>query len=604
MNKLGWVVLATSISWSVVRADEPDGASLLRMGGEAAVPLSEAGPRAPVEVVVVPGGGPAIARTEGGQVVTWDAGKGVATALPITTSRLLAASAASLVTADDGEGKVTRWRVGTWRPIAELAVEGAVESARFSHDGHHLVVASEGPQGRRLSLFGGAIGLSLKRLDRADSPRGSPIAVATDRAAFVVRGGRALAVVSLPRFEPLRELALEDDARVEALAFATETELVAVQDGRALRWDSHAGTPLGEARLPERCGRLALSEDGRLAVCAPTSDKGAPVTAAVVDIQSGQVRTTFRAPGRGAPVFDRGVLRIAFPGSAAVPVWEVTVDGVTTTLPGGALAGAVRQLVVLGPYVVALEDGLVRAWDPVTLAEAWRIPTGAIGIAPLPGGRLALAGDGLWVHDPATGDTSGLTSVRGRFQAIASDGAQDTLALLERDGRVLVHALADKRPLAAMPRARKDRGLPGVLALAPDRSAVFAEGRLASLPPARAPKATPLTKTARLAAWLGTRLLVVEGDVPRLVDGSSWPAVASGANVTALAASSDGAWVALGTAEGKVLLFDGQGAVRVERVLLRGAVTALTFDLAARRLWVAGTDGPHSVVLGWALPAR
>lgn len=603
MHERWLVALATFGLVGVVRAEGPNGDEIVRMGGEAAVPLSERGPRAPVEVVVVPGGGPAIARTEAGQLVTWEPEGASVKVLPIAATRLLGASSASIVTAQGDAGKVTRWRVGSWKPIAELEVEGAVESARFSHDGHHLVVVSEGPDGRRFTLFGGAIGLSLKRLGRADSPPGSPIAVATDRAAFVARGGRALAIVSVPRFEPLRELALEDDAPVEALAFASETELVAVQGGKALRFDSHAGTVLGQARLPGRCGRMALSEDGRLVVCAPLSDKGAPVTASIIDARSGEVQTSFRAPGRGAPVFDRGVLRIAFPGGAAVPVWEVTVDGVSTILPAGAVAGAVRQLVVLGPHLVALEHGLVRAWDPSTQAEAWRIPTNASAIAPLPGGRLALAGDGLWVHDPATGDTKKIPAIRGRFQAVAGDGASDVLALLERDGRVLFHDLGARRPLVAMPRARKDRGVAGVLALAPDRTAVFAEGRLAPLPPARVPKATPVSTTARLAAWLGSRLIVVEGDAPRPVaEGSpSWPSLAA---TTALAASNDGAWVAFGTADGKVVLRDAQGAVRAERVLHRGAVTALAFDLAARRLWIAGADGPHSVVLGWSLPAR
>lgn len=400
---------------------------------------------------------------------------------------------------------------------------------------------------------------------------------------------------------------LGSDAPVRALAFANETELVGVQDGRVLRWDTDSGKVLGEVRLPEKCPRLALSGDGRLALCAGTSDKGAPVTATLVDTLSGAVRSTFKVPGRGTPVFDPRGLRVAFPGNAAIPIWEVTIDGISTILPTGAVAGRVRGLTIVGPNVVALEEGYARAWDPATQAEAWRVSTTATSMAPVGGGRLALAGlGGLALYDPATGATQ-VIDARKKLQAVAGNGASEVLALLDLDGRVFVRKVGDRRALAAMPRVRSGkgqpgRGLAGVLALGWDGASLFAEGRLAKLPPARAPKAEMVAKDARFAVWLGAQLVVVEGDTPRFAGLGEQRALVPLAGLTAIVGSSDGRWLALGAGDGRVLVLNANGAVRMERVAHHGAVTALAFDLATNRLYSAGDDGANSLILGWALP--
>jgi hypothetical protein len=254
--------------------------------------------------------------------------------------------------------------------------------------------------------------------------------------------------------------------------------------------------------------------------------------------------------------------------------------------------------VVLDGWVVALEGELARAWDPSTLAEAWRITTSATSIAASKG-RLVLAGmEGLSLYDPRAGELQQLDK-RGRFSSVAGAPESDFVTLLEPAGRVLVRALAEKRSQVAMARTKKDRGVNGIIAVAPDGSAVFAEGRLATLPPARLPKALAIAPQARLATWLGTRLVLVEGDTPRLVDG---PTLAPLEKLSAMSGSSDGLWLALGAADGRIRVLDAGGAVRMERVAHRGPVTALAFDLAANRLYSAGEDGTHSLVLGWALP--
>ena len=255
----------------MARAQDGDDA-VVRMGGEVAVPLPERGPRAPEHVLITPAGGPAIARTEGAGFVVWDPLKGSLTTLPMTGERLVAASPnGGSVLTGGADGKLTRWRIGTWKTMAELAVEGPVEEARFSADGHHIVVASRGPDGRRFTLFGGGIGLALKKMDRADAIAGGALAVATGRFAFASK--ERIAVQALPRFEGLRDVALGSDDPVRALAFASETELVGVHDDRIVRWDTETGKPIGAIDLPDTCQRLALSGDGRLLVCAPIPEK-------------------------------------------------------------------------------------------------------------------------------------------------------------------------------------------------------------------------------------------------------------------------------------------------------------------------------------------
>ena len=111
-------------------------------------------------------------------------------------------------------------------------------------------------------------------------------------------------------------------------------------------------------------------------------------------------------------------------------------------------------------------------------------------------------------------------------------------------------------------------------------------------------------KNARLAAWMGANLVVVEGDAARIITGSESRPLSAPAGLTTLVASSDGLWLAIGCADGRVLLLDDNGAVRLERVAHHGAVTALAFDLATNRLYSAGEDGPHSLILGWGMAKR
>ena len=36
-------------------------------------------------------------------------------------------------------GTLTRSRIGTWKSVAEMTVEGTIEAAHFSADGHHII---------------------------------------------------------------------------------------------------------------------------------------------------------------------------------------------------------------------------------------------------------------------------------------------------------------------------------------------------------------------------------------------------------------------------------------------------------------------------------
>lgn len=598
--------IALAVLASAARADDGDDA-VVRMGGDVAVPLPERGPRAPEHVLITPAGGPAIARTEGGGFVVWDPIKGALMSLPLTGERLVAASPnGGSVLTGGADGKLTRWRIGTWKVMAELAVEGAVEEARFSADGHHIVVASDGPDGRRFTLFGGGIGLALKKMDRGDATRGAPFAVATSRFAFPSK--ERIAVQALPRFEGLRDVPLDSDDPVRALAFASETELVGVHDGHVLRWDTETGKTIGRIDLPDKCQRLALSGDGRLLVCAPipesTPERAGPVVATIIDTTDGSVRTTFMVPGRGTPVFDPRGMRVAFPGNAALPIWEVTIDGVSTVLPAGSVAGRVLQLHIVGSTVVALEDGYLRAWDPASRAEAWRVATTATSIGPLRDGRIVLAGAmGLAIYNPQEGTTT-VVDAKKKLAAIATQPTSDVIALLDPEGRVFVRAPGDKRALVAMPAVPRpkrgmvsQRGTPGVLALSWDGGHLFAEGRLANLPPDKRPQATLVAKHARLAAWRGRELVTVVGDEVRIDD----RVVLTRPGIVAMSASTDGQWLVLGTNDGRVIALAGD-KVRLERVAHRGAVTALAIDIVSGRVYSAGEDGAHSLVLGWALP--
>jgi WD40 repeat protein len=115
----------------------------------------------------------------------------------------------------------------------------------------------------------------------------------------------------------------------------------------------------------------------------------------------------------------------------------------------------------------------------------------------------------------------------------------------------------------------------------------------------RRPKAELVAPEARLAAWLGDRLVVVEGEELRIVGGSLR---LSRSGITALAASPDGRWLGVGTRDGTIALYDEGGALRFEGVVHNGPVSALAFDLAGNRVYAAGADGEQGLILGLRLP--
>lgn len=210
---------------------------------------------------------------------------------------------------------------------------------------------------------------------------------------------------------------------------------------------------------------------------------------------------------------------------------------------------------------------------------------------------------GWRIYNPLDGTTT-VVDPKKKLAAIATQPTSDVIALLDPEGRVFVRTPGDKKAVVAMPPIAKPkrgmvslRGTPGVLAIAWDGGHVFAEGRLAGLPPDKRPQATVVAKQARLAAWRGRELVTVVGDEVRVDD----RVVLTRGGIVALSASADGQWLALGTNDGRVLALAGD-KVRFDRVAHRGAVTALAIDMTQDRVYSAGEDGVHSLVLGWPLP--
>ena len=378
------LVIPVLVGWmsSGAKAEEP---GPRRFGGTVAVPASDLSGSGPAELALGPRGGPVVVRTHDGRFFQWRPGA-LKTLAGLTGDRLhdFSPNGVAILTSH-ADGRVVRWRLGKGQrfvEVATLTVAGVPEKARFSSDGHHVVVASaiDGGKVRRFTLFVGAMGLELQRVDVREPGAGTAFAVSEARLAYPMPDERVIRILSLPRFEPVRSIRLESGDPVRALAFRSTGELVAVQGREIVRWNGETGVQLARTALPERCGRVALASDGSHLVCAPSTDSKVAVTATILDVE-GRVRATAMAPYTGLPVFDATATRIAFPGSTAVPAFEMSVDGVigqgtvaakVEANTSGDLAGAVKSIRVHSGQVLSLDGRHLRAWDPVSGTELWR----------------------------------------------------------------------------------------------------------------------------------------------------------------------------------------------------------------------------------------
>jgi hypothetical protein len=640
-------VLVAAMS-SGVSAEEP---RPRRFGGAVAVPASDLSGGGPAELALAPRGGPVVVRTHEGRFFQWRPGE-LKTPVALTGDRLhdFSPNGVAILTSR-ADGRVTRWRLDKGQrfvEVASLTVAGVPEMARFSSDGHHVVVAStlDGGKVRRFTLFGGAMGLELQWAEVREPGTGTAFAVSESRLAYPMPDERAIRILSLPRFEPVRSVRLESGDAIRALAFRPTGELVAVQGRHIVRWNGETGAAIARTALPERCGRVALASDGSHLVCAPSTDSKVAVTATILDVE-GRVRATAMAPYTGQPVFDATATRIAFPGSTAVPAFEMSVDGVIGGVAAapkgkgsaaqnvagdvaGDVAGTVSSIRVHEGQVLSLDGRHLRAWDPVSGTELWRsqpLREGARTFAAF-GQAWAVATQPLTTVLATTGEAHVLDP---KSRPIVIDAVADgsRLALLEADGRVLARSKDEEKwqvvaRLAARPKGRER------LALSPGGSHLAVAGRLFEVvipsPEVKkmrrkvAPKVVTVAAVDAPVTWLGSRLITtrpgVDADRVVVIDAAiALAGVGSGgvkgdagaetgfesrARVTALGARDRvGAGViAVGTSDGRVIVTGLDGRVLFERAGHRGAVSSLAFD-GDEWVYSAGEDG---VILGWALP--
>ncbi|MCC6621770.1 MAG: PQQ-binding-like beta-propeller repeat protein [Deltaproteobacteria bacterium] len=584
-------------SWAValVALVLSEDGELFRFGGEAAVPgHASASPEAPVEVAPRPRNADAIYRTLGGMWRFYDGALDRVVELPLTGERLVgwSANGGSVITASatpEG-GRLVRWRAGSWKQVAEMRTTTRPEDAAISPDGHHVLVAGPQPEGagRRFTLFGGTVGLSLMKIDRADAVPAAPVALSDARAAIVRQG--QVEILGLPRLDPERVIPI--DGVVSALAFGEDGDSLVVlrDDAELVRFAVADGRPIGRAAMPDACGRGVVSTNGRVAAC--VLERRARVS--LVDVDTGHVRATVPAPAGRRPVLDPAGTRVAFPGNRAVPVWDATSDGV---LPAAARAGVVKALARgAGGHVVALEaSGVARVWDPATGTESFRVPSPTAAIATAAdGATLISGGTPVTALDPATGKT--VWSVK-YSRAIAVDAAADGRVFWVDRGGALHVRLANGRAkrLAAARGPRPTVGSVPRLAVSPDGKRVLFGDRVVDAHNGKKLDDVP----AGPAAWLGDRLVVAGPERLASVDGQTvFEGAAAGPGAVTALASAPG-WIAAGDKDGVVHVWRGDGARVTQRTLHRGPVLALVLDPERGRVFSAGGDG---VILGttWA----
>jgi WD40 repeat protein len=328
-------------------------------------------------------------------------------------------------------------------------------------------------------------------------------------------------------------------------------------DGGMAMWDLESGRRL--RHIPGRAGFLwaAFMPDGKSAI-AGCDDR----TAALWDLESGDRIQAFEGLGdRTHPVAIRdGVVAIG--DGTAVALFDANTGKRRFDVAGHSDAVGGVGFLPDGRAVTAGADGWISIWDARTGRRSRTIDTGALEFGTLavgPDGRRVLSGG--WKSPVELWDLESGASLR-RFEGLSARG-------LGVGSGVIVAGLLDGRVISwdfetAVPLRQFAGAASGAVAVRPD-------GKLGLIP--AGPKSAAVID-------------LTSGAILRKLEGHD-------REVTSMAFSADGALAATGGADGRVIVWDGDGAKESKRFETGSPVRALSFGPGG--LLAAGNSGGVTV---------
>jgi WD40 repeat protein len=200
-----------------------------------------------------------------GKIMLWDAVKGTAAELQITSGQnntcLGFSTDGQILATKDKRGEVQLWDVKTRQPIGpRVRSKGRVETIRFGRDGRTVI--SLGPDGSA------RLDPSPRRVRESVTPpnRGSVDVLSPDRRkVLTVDKDSTVRVWNASAYEP-DGFRLQHDQRVEVLTYSPDASIIAAgcSDGSTVLWDTKTRIPR-EKRLKNESAVMALafSSDGR-----------------------------------------------------------------------------------------------------------------------------------------------------------------------------------------------------------------------------------------------------------------------------------------------------------------------------------------------------
>ena len=458
-----------------------------------------------------------------------------------------------------GDGTLALWNLEEGRRIRSFTGhEGRVWSVALSKDGSTALSAGmDGTlglwnveSGERTRTFKGHRGAATGAAFVKGETQVLSVGVDGRMILWNAATGERLKSVDAHRDE-ISGLALSPDGRT---AVTTCGRLLPAEgpepaEGSLAAWDIESGRRTGF--IKGRAGFLwaAFTPDGKnvVASCADRS-------AAIWDLESGARLLTFEGIGdRTHPIAIRDGLAAIGDGTS-VALFDANTGKRRFDVPGhGDGVGGVGFMPD-GRAVTAGADGWISIWDPDSGRRVRAIDTGALEF-----GSLALSPDGSraftggWRAPASLWNLETGECVR-RFDGASARGVAfgpGTVAAGHLDGRVVVwNAESGARLLEFAGSAS------GTLAVRPD-------GKRALIPFGKTPAIVDLET----------------GTVLRRLDGHA-------REVTSLAYDTDGSTLATGDADGRIILWDGEGEKEKGRLEAGSAVRAIAFG--PRGLLAAG----------------